>query len=520
MTPPSNKNQLSPKERFLQNRVPLLLLFLDAAMAIFYTSVLAFWFQISNVYMFALLVIGQVFFLWQGLTFIHTIWDTDYMPEGDPKFTPPVDVFITVAGEPVDIVEETLAAALQMDYPNFSVYILNDGYVARKDNWRDIELLAERYGAYCITRKTPGGAKAGNINNGLKLSRNPFVVIFDADHEPRRKFLQKTMLYFVDPKLGFVQSPQYYKNLNTNHITGGAWEQQELYFGAILKGKNRLNAVTMCGTNMVIRRKAILEVGGMCDTNIAEDFVTGLFIHEHSWKSLYVPEILAEGLAPEDFLSYYKQQLRWARGSLEVLFKYNPLFKRGLTLSQKIQYLSSASYYLSGVFVLINAIIPLIFLFTGAVPFLVSTMTLATVFIPYMFMTLYIVQMSTNFSYTFRAISFSMSAWTIHIRALSELLRGKKSGFSITSKRAVKGNFVKLVMPHLLYMLVALVGVSFAIFREGITASVTTNTAWVILNSIVFFPFIKAALPERVREPAEIIPPQVPVFKQEHVEAS
>jgi cellulose synthase (UDP-forming) len=254
---------------------------------------------------------------------------------------------------------------------------------------------------------------------------------------------------------------------------------------------------------MVVRREPLLAVGGMCDTNIAEDFVTGLFIHARGYKSVYVPEVLAEGLAPEDFLSYYKQQLRWARGSLEVVFKYNPLFMRGLTWGQRFQYLTSASYYLSGIFVLINAIIPLVFFFTGAVPFFISTMALAIVFLPYMFLTLYIIQLSTNFSYTFRALAFSNASGTVHLRALFQLLTGQKSGFAITSKKAVQGNFTYLVYPHITYLAVAFIGMVYAITRYGMTASVATNIAWVLLNCAIFYPFIKAALPQKAKESTE-----------------
>ena len=507
MAPLYTQTSLAPKSSFLVNRAPKFLIVVEVFLTLFYFIVIAMWFKVSNVYLFSILMISQAFYTWQGLTFIQTIWNTSYMPKGDPDFSEPVDVYITVAGEPTDIVEETLVAALNMDYPNFKVYILNDGYVAKKDNWEDMEKLAAQYGAYCITRKTPGGAKAGNINNGLKNTDSPFIVIFDADHVPHADFLKKTMCYFANKKVAFVQSPQYYKNYDVNEVTGGSWEQQGLFFGAILKGKNRLNAVTMCGTNMAIRRKPLEAVGGMCDTNIAEDFVTGLLIHQRGWKSVYVPEVLAEGLAPEDFLSYYKQQLRWARGSLEVLFKYNPIFKRGLTWNQKIQYLSSASYYLSGVFILTNALIPLIFFFTGAVPFVVSTMALAIVFLPYMFLTLYIVQLTTNFTYTFRAISFSMSSWPIHIKALTQLLTNQKSGFAITSKRAVQGNFMKLVTPHLVYLSVGGIAVAYGLVKYGLTASVATNTAWIILNGMIFMPFIQAAMPQKktVSNPA-IIP--------------
>jgi len=299
-----------------------------------------------------------------------------------------------------------------------------------------------------------------------------------------------------DGKMGFVQSPQYYKNSSTNLTTTGAWEQQQLFFGAICKGKNRHNSATMCGTNMVIRREALNEVGNICEWNIAEDFITGMFIHEKGWKSVYVPEILAKGLAPEDFLSYYKQQLRWAKGSLEVLFKFNPLFRKGLSFSQKIQYLSSASYYLSGVVVLLNAIIPLIYFFTGYVPFSSSTMALVAAFMPYILLTIYNLQISSNHTYTFRALKFSMASFWIHATACIETIIGKARGFSITSKTKLDGNFPSLVIPNILYVLIALLGFTFALFRDGITPSLVTNTVWAFFYVLTFSVFIKAAIPE------------------------
>jgi cellulose synthase (UDP-forming) len=495
MVQPQQRTHTTSKNSFLLNRAPKFLIVVNVFVTLFYFLVVSLWFDRANLYLFGFLIASQAFFTWQALTFLATIWDMNWMPRGDITFAEPVDVFITVAGEPVEIVEETVRACLKMDYPDFKIHILNDGYVAKKDNWEEMEQLAKHYAINCITRKKAGGAKAGNINNAIAQTENPFIVIFDADHVPHVDFLRKTMKYFGDKRVGFIQSPQYYKNFRENDVTGGSWEQQELFFGAILKGKNRLNSVTMCGTNMVIRRKAIVQVGGMCDTNIAEDFVTGLFIHQKGWKSVYVPEVLAEGLAPEDFLSYYKQQLRWARGSLEVLFKYNPLFKRGLTWGQKTQYLASASYYLSGVFILINILIPIIFFFFGIIPFKIITMALAVVFLPYIFLTIYTIQLSTNFSYTFRALSFSMSSWPIHIRALFELLTGKKSGFSVTAKKALTGNFLYLASPHIFYYCLAAAGIVFATYREGMTASVATNSAWVILNCAIFFPFIRAAAP-------------------------
>ncbi|MBI2643966.1 MAG: glycosyltransferase [Candidatus Wildermuthbacteria bacterium] len=492
----------------LKARTSVVLLVVNGTLALLHFGLLAFWFETGNIYLYAILITGQIFYLWQTFTFIYTVWGIkDETDQPITKlFFPKVDVFIPVAGEPAGVVEETLKGALAMHYPRFKIFILNDGYVAGKENWREIEELALRYGVACITRKIPGGAKAGNINHALKETTSNFIAVFDADHVPHVDFLKVTMPYFADWKVGFVQTPQYYKNHKQNLVTGAAWEQQELFFGAICRGKNRQNSAIMCGTNMVLRRTAIEEIGGMVINNVAEDVVTGMLIHEHGWKSVYIPKVLAEGLAPQDFLSYYNQQLRWARGSIELLFKRNPLLQKGLTLAQKIQYLASATFYFSGVAFLLSALIPIFYFYTGLVPFVISTVSLAIIFIPYIFLTLYNLQNASNFSYTFRALAFSLSSWSIHVQALLEYLFKKRGGFVITSKTQIYGNFLYLVVPHMAYIALVVIGIGVGILREGISASFITNTAWAFIYIALFTPFIKAAAPEHVSLPVAEIP--------------
>ena len=484
------------RKEFLKTESPKVLMALNALMAVVYFCVLAFLFPAGNHILFSLLIAGEVFHVWQVLTFLYTVWDTTYMPRRDDTYAPSVDVFITVAGEPVELVEETVRAAKLMDYPAFEIHILNDGYVAKKENWRDIEALATRLGVHCITRTVPGGAKAGNINNALRLTINPLVAIFDADHVPHNDFLKKTAGYFGVGKVGFVQTPQFYKNYEENYLTRSTWEQQELFFGPICKGKNRLNAATMCGTNMVISRQALNDVGGMCTESIAEDFITGLFMHEKGYKSVYVPEVLAEGLATEDLVTYSKQQFRWARGALDVIFRYNPFFRRGLSIAQKIQYFASASFYLSGLVVAFDMALPVIYFFTGMVPVAVSGMLLAGVFLPYMFLTLYVIQRTSNFTFTFQSLGFSMGAWSIHLKALYAAITMQKSAFQITNKNkgGIQTGAVRLVMWHSIYIGIALIGMVVATNRDGFSASLINNTAWTLLNAVVFIPFIKSAL--------------------------
>lgn len=472
------------------------LLLLNIFLTLSYFILITFILPRGNIYLFTALIFGEVFHIWQSFTYIITIWNRPKDVLFKDNFKEYVDVFITVAGEPVEIVQKTVAACKHIDYENFQIYILNDGLVANKENWRDVEQLAKKMNVKCITRTIPGGAKAGNINNALRQTSSSYVAVFDADHVPRKDFLKKTMGYFGDSKMGFVQSPQYYKNHQSNEITKGSWEQQSLFFNPICRGKSHFNSAFMCGTNMVISRHALVQAGGMCEDNIAEDFLTSLFIHSKGWKSIYVPEILAEGLAPEDFNSYYKQQLRWARGSLEIVFRHNPFLKKGLSLMQRIQYFASASYYLSGTIVLINAFMPVIFLFFGIQPLQISTMTLATLFLPYIAINLYTLQLSHDLSYTFRAVSFSFSSFGIYNKALISLLLGKKATFTVTSKTKESGNFLYLVSPHISYILLTFIGLYLAIYREGFSASVVSNLSWSIFNIVLFLPFISAATPE------------------------
>src|SRR4051812_46723376 len=99
------------RKAFLQPDHTKLLLVLNALLALLYFVLITFFFKHGNAVLFWILIAGELFHVWQALTFVYMVWDTGYEHPKGPMPLAAVDVFIPVAGEPVDIVEETVRAA-------------------------------------------------------------------------------------------------------------------------------------------------------------------------------------------------------------------------------------------------------------------------------------------------------------------------------------------------------------------------------------------------------------------------
>jgi cellulose synthase (UDP-forming) len=104
---------------------------------------------------------------------------------------PAVDVFICTYDEPLEVIERSILTALELDYPNFTVWVLDD----TRRNWlRD---YCGEAGARYITRSDNKAAKAGNLNNALAVtsgsSNAPIILVLDADFAPRRNLLKRTV---------------------------------------------------------------------------------------------------------------------------------------------------------------------------------------------------------------------------------------------------------------------------------------------------------------------------------------
>ena len=253
-----------------------------------------------------------------------------------------VDVLITVYGEPLDVIETTARAAMAM-HGRHITWILDDG---DSDEVRD---LAKSLGCRYVRRLGSSGAKAGNINNALSVAKAEFFVIFDADFVAKPDFLYETVPFMEDSNVAFVQTPQVYGNLN-NIVSRGAGFIQMVFYRFIQPGRNEFNAAFCVGTNVLFRRAAVKDIGGIYTQSKSEDIWTSILMHERGWRSIFQPKELAIGDTPDTIESYSKQQLRWATGGFEILFTHNPLSpRRRLRMDQRIMYFATCTFYFTGI---------------------------------------------------------------------------------------------------------------------------------------------------------------------------
>ncbi|HBS26738.1 MAG TPA: UDP-forming cellulose synthase catalytic subunit, partial [Gammaproteobacteria bacterium] len=226
------------------------------------------------------------------LGFIQSIWPLrrPVLPLPVNKDTwPAVDVYIPTYNEPLNVVIPSILAARDLDWPKdkLNVYVLDDGCRP------DFAAFAKKVGVRYIQREDSTGAKAGNINNALRITDGEYIAVFDSDHAPVRSFLKKTMGWFIrDGKLGLLQTPHLFftpdpveRNLD---IFKKVPNEGQLFYGLIQDGNDNWNAAFFCGSCAVLRRGALNEIGGITADTVTEDAHTSLKMHKQGWNSAYL----------------------------------------------------------------------------------------------------------------------------------------------------------------------------------------------------------------------------------------
>ena len=454
------------------------------------------------------LFLAELFLMLHGAGYFMSLLKAGRGRAGSPALfvrpsRAPVAVLIAAYNESESVLAETIGSVLALDYPSFNVYLLDDS--TKPECRAGAERLARAYGIKLVRRDNRAGYKAGAINDLLPTLDEPYLALLDADQRPVTTWLRDVVpLLEADAKLAFVQAPQIYVNGEGLPVARAAAFQQAVFFEYICEGKSDSNAMFCCGSNVVLRREALLSVETLVDgrrhyfdeTSVTEDFATTVRLHAAGWRTAFVNRRYVVGMGPETLPAYFTQQMRWAIGSLGIgrqLLRQFFSTPRMLTPAQWWEYLLSGSYYLIGFSTLVFMLAPVLF-----VGFDVRPLRSAE--------EVYLISFFTYLLFTMNAFFFGMAlrrypvgglwlgtvlgfvTFRTYVAAALIAMAGLKRSFGVTPKGVGGAIPVRLLWPELLLLSLNLWTVGFGLYwmsRYGLELAYGINTVWAAYQALM-----------------------------------
>jgi cellulose synthase (UDP-forming) len=312
-----------------------------------------------------------------------------------------------------------------------------------------------------------------------------------------------------------------------------------LFYDVILRKRNFYNAAFCCGAGSIHRREAIMSLAikdfareiNKLETDLlsqhknsteihaktnelvlkqeiipfkfhaSEDIYTSIMLHadkENKWESIQHPDIECKMLSTQDLDSWVKQHQRYAEGSLDIALKDNPLFKKGLSLGQKICYFSTIWSYFAPFWILIFLISPVIFFFTLSLPVRAYSFDFFKYFLPFQIMNTLTITLGCWGISTKRGDQYYISGFWFMLMSLFTVISGKKVKFNVTPKDIRAAKNLPHILPHIILISLTLIGIGYNAYlmmagKHPTPSGFAANTFWCIFNIISLSIMIRAA---------------------------
>ncbi len=273
-------------------------------------------------------VMAAVILLIESLEIAEVVWHRNtartfqpLTPSPDFKY-PKVSLHLPIHNEPPDMVRMTLEALDKVDYPNLEVLVMDNN---TKDPaiWEPVKADCERLGPkfrFFHLENWPG-FKAGAINHALEQTAPDaeIIAVIDSDYILSPDWLKCMVPYFDNENVGFVQSPQDYRDRDQSAFKSSCYWEYAGFFNIGMVQRNEYNAIIQHGTMTMIRKSAFLEVGNWSEWCICEDSELGLRLYEAGYDSVYVKDSFGKGVMPDTMSGYMTQRYRWVYGAMQII---------------------------------------------------------------------------------------------------------------------------------------------------------------------------------------------------------
>lgn len=306
---------------------------LAASMLLWSMSIGAQQYQTTlSILMWVILILMQVMaamiLMIESLEIAEVVWHrktdrtfTPMQPGPDFKY-PKVSLHLPIHNEPPAMVRRTLEALAKVDYPNLEVLVM-DNNTKDPEVWQPVRDDCERLGPmfrFFHLENWPG-FKAGAINHALEQTAPDaeIIAVIDSDYILSPDWLKCMVPYFDNENVGFVQSPQDYRDSHVSLFKSCCYWEYAGFFNIGMVQRNEYNAIIQHGTMTMVRKSAFAKVGKWAEWCICEDSELGLRLYEAGYDSVYVKDSFGKGLMPDTMSGYMTQRYRWVYGAMQII---------------------------------------------------------------------------------------------------------------------------------------------------------------------------------------------------------
>ncbi|MBA2654719.1 MAG: glycosyltransferase [Gammaproteobacteria bacterium] len=263
-----------------------------------------------------------------------------------PKVTVQLPIFNEMA-----VVQRLINNICKLDYPSdkLEIQVLDDSTDETKEIAQALcdQKRALGFNICHIHRENREGYKAGALQNGLQIANGEFIAIFDSDFLPEPDFLKKTIHYFTEDNIGWVQTRWAHLNENFSLLTQCIALVCDSLFRVENSSRSKLNHWGIFnGTAGVIRRSMIEQAGGWNWDTITEDSDLSYRALTMGWSYVTLADTTCPCELPPTVSSFIEQQIRWAKGNIQVVKKLSgKILATGAKISNKYDYISHLTSY-------------------------------------------------------------------------------------------------------------------------------------------------------------------------------
>ena len=385
---------------------------------------------------------------------LYRIYRKD-IPHPDAKFSdlPRVTIQLPMFNERY-VIERLIDAVCEIRYPRekLQIQVLDDSIDETQKIAADAVARKREQGfdIVYIHRDDRTGFKAGALEAGLKTATGEFVAVFDADFVPQPDFLERTIHFFTNEKVGMVQVRWEHLNREYSLLTRVQSILLDGHFVIEHTARNRSGRFfNFNGTAGIWRKSTIADAGGWQHDTITEDLDLSYRAQSKGWQFIYVNESTTPAEVPVEMVAFKTQQHRWAKGSIQVAKKVLPkLLKSRLPFKVKLEAWMHLTCNISYILmVILSLMMPLTVEFRVKNSWMTSIWVDAIVFIcaSVSIMMFYLLAQREARKQTFMqrlaylpiVMSLGIGLSINNCRAVIEALVGYKTGFVRTPKYGV-----------------------------------------------------------------------------------